>query len=228
LDKNPGFGAVYFSLTYLSNERVDGFQAIPNITHADAVVLAAHPWLGEYVGTTPSCCLFRRMAFERIAGYRTSLRFAYDWDFYMRMMRLGGGVMFLPEILGVYRRHEEQMVVQETMDGLRDVLDLWRLPEYQHWPAAFLADTVINQVRTLQLRGQPAGIVLHELLDRKMFWKLAWGLPEAVWDRLIRRFRPTRTRFDENYIVPSNLEEAIATANRLRDNATLTRADELG
>ena len=215
LDRNPGVGAVYFSITYLRDGRGGGCQHMPKIQHADAKVLAAQPWLEKYVGTTPSCCLFRKEAFERIAGYRTFLRFAYDWDFYMRMMRLGGGVMFLPEILGVYRRHEEQMVLHHTMDGLRDILDLWRLPEYQHWPAAFLANNVINEVRTLQLRGQPAGIVLHEILDRKMFWKLAWGLPGAVWDRLIRRFRPTRTGVSDNYTVPTNLEEAVAAANKL-------------
>ncbi|MCX6907889.1 MAG: glycosyltransferase [Verrucomicrobia bacterium] len=220
LDQNPGFGAVYCSVTYLKDGRVSGCQHVPNIQHADAEVLAAQPWLEKYVGTTPSCCAFRKEAFERISGYRTFLRFAYDWDFYMRMLRLGGGVIFLPEIIGIYRQHEEQMVLNHSMDGLRDILDLWCLPEYQHWPASFLTDNVINEVRILQLQGQSAGMVLREVLNRKLFLKLAWGLPGPVWNRLSRRFRQARTSIDENYTVPTNLDEAIATANRLLGSRT--------
>jgi glycosyltransferase involved in cell wall biosynthesis len=219
LDRNPSAAGVYFSLTYLRDGKVDGCQHMPKIRYANAEVFAAEPWLERYVGTTPSCCLFRRKSFEQIAGYRTSLRFAYDWDFYMRLMKLGGGVMFLPEVLAVYRRHQEQMVQQNTLDGLRDMLDLWRLPEYQHWPADLLATIAFNEVRSFQARGQPVRSVLRELTRRHLFWKVASGLPKDILARLVRRLKRPRLLTDENYVVPPNLAKAIATAQRLLSGA---------
>jgi glycosyltransferase involved in cell wall biosynthesis len=224
LDQNPKAGAAYFSITYFCKGRVSGFQSIPNLLYADEKVLAAQPWLEKFHGTTPSCCLFRKEAFARINGYKTSLRFAYDWDFYMRMMRFGGGVSFLPEILGVYRRHEEQMVQQHSIDALLDILDLWNLPEYEHWRSEEIADLLITEVRTLQLQGKPTRIVFDEVRQRKLVWKIAAAIPHALWKRMTRGARKAATLIDEHYTSPKNSEAAITLANQLVERHRLFRS----
>jgi glycosyltransferase involved in cell wall biosynthesis len=46
----------------------------------------------------------RRAAYERVGGYRTDLPHAADWDMWTRLAAQGP-IMFVDEVLAVYRRH---------------------------------------------------------------------------------------------------------------------------
>jgi glycosyltransferase involved in cell wall biosynthesis len=94
LDLNPAAAAVYFPCIYLTGLKLGGSSLVPTLRFADGVIFRQNPWLEKYSGVNPSCCLFRRSAFDLIGGYRTSLRFAYDWEIYMRFLEIGGGVVF--------------------------------------------------------------------------------------------------------------------------------------
>jgi len=215
LDRNAERGAVFFSPTYLNDGNVEGFNPVPRVLCADAEALAANPWLEKYHGTAPSCCLFRKIAFERIAGYRTFLRFAYDWDFFMRMMRFGGGVLFLPEILVVYRRHEEQMVQQHSIDALKDVLDLWVLPEYRLWPAHEIATIALNEARSHSKTGQSPWLVIKAIADSGSTWRTAGGLPRAICAKLFRLRNASEDALSSNCQSPNNVEARIKAAKEL-------------
>ncbi len=74
------------------------------------------------------------------------------------------------------------MVRQHSIDGLRDLLNLWQLPEYKHWHAAEIVRVLITEVRILQLRGQPTGVVLHELPKQEDFLEIITRPAKGYYD----------------------------------------------
>lgn len=216
LDNCQGASAVYFSMTYLVGAEIHGFHPVPNLSFADKSIVHTNPWLEKFYGINPTCCLFRKSAFEELGGYRTSLRFVYDYDLYVRFMKNGGGVLFLPQILCVYRKHEEQAVQNATIDGLADVLDLWLLHEYSHWPASDIAELVLSQVGQTLRAGKSALTVFDQVRERGLGWRILQGMPKAIHRKLRRRLDSAH-KADENvnYRSPTNVEDAMRAANAL-------------
>ena len=214
LDERHSAAAAYFSTTYLSGSKVEGFHPIPKIPFANAEVLLQNPWLESYHGTSPTCCLFRKAAFDRIGGYRPALRFVYDYDLYIRFMRIGGGVVFLPEVLSVYRKHPEQMCGNQTFDALRDILDLWHLPEYSHWASSTVASLVLLHCLDAKRKGGDLGEVIAEIRRQKLLMRLLVGVPTA----LFRKAFPSRAEeaaIEANYRAPNGIDRAIESAGNI-------------
>jgi hypothetical protein len=205
--------AAYFSTTYLTGSQVQGFHPVPKLRFADDRTLRENPWLEKFHGTSPTCCLFRKSVFDLLGGYRTSLRLAYDWELYIRFMTLGGGVLFLPEILCIYRKHGEQMVQTQTMDGLRDVLDLWNSKEYMHWPGWEIAGLVLSQCSSA-IRGRGDISVLVDEIRRRHLWhRILPGIPEALWRKVVWGYETTDVVGGPHYEIPGNLDSALRLAN---------------
>jgi hypothetical protein len=205
LDHHPTASAVYFSNTYLLGSRVQGFHPVPRVRFADARTLRENPWLEKFAGANPSCCLFRRAAFDFIGGYRTSMRFAYDWEIYMRFMTIGGGVIFLPQVLCIYRKHEEQAVRTSAIQGLYDVLDLWTQEEYSHWPAWEIADLILLSCR----RDKKIYQVFREVIRRHLVRRVLGGLPRALYEKLSRRIGLADVKEEQNYEKPVNFDHSL-------------------
>ena len=90
---------------------------------ADTDVVAASSWLatigvGEWVvrprggrlvdflarNACPAAALVRREAWGDVGGYSEDLRQGFeDWDFFLRLLELGGSIEIVPEALVVYR-----------------------------------------------------------------------------------------------------------------------------
>jgi glycosyltransferase involved in cell wall biosynthesis len=214
LDNRPHAAAVYFSCTYLEAGRISGASPMPAISFADRAIAEREAWLEQFSGTSPSCCMFRRSIFDRLGGYRTFLRFAYDWDLYKRFLVSGGGVVFLPEILCIYRRHTEQMVQAKTIDGLWDVLDLWS--DNPHWTETQLADLVLTQ-GGIALRSQKARDGITEMISgicgRKVGLRLLRGVPGAIYGKARRRIGASKDEQAEHYVRAKDPESAICEAS---------------
>jgi glycosyltransferase involved in cell wall biosynthesis len=214
LDRCEAAAAVYFSCTYLTAQGLDGFHPTPRLPFADEKIYSANPWLEKFHGVGPSCCLFRKSAFDRIGGYRTSLKLAYDWDFYMRLLSSGGGVLFLPRILTIYRRHEEQAIELHTLAGLQDMLELWRLREHEHWPASEIAELLLSATLFAARKRQdwraPAGAVWRSGLAARVLS----GLPGALARRAARRARLFSDDAEATLRAPERLEESMDLADR--------------
>ena len=225
LKKWENAAAAYFSTTYLTDATVQGFHEIPRIEFANNETYQQNPWLEGYHGTSPSCCLFRKTAFDEIGGYRTTLRFAYDWDLYMRFMRRGSGVVFVPEVLSVYRRHAEQMVNDRSIDGLLDVLDLWCLPEYSHWSSATIAGLVLTHCSdTVRKKGSLRAVLrtLRKYDQKQRLWS---GLPAALLKKTGLLGKGEKAGLGENYRTPNGVEAAIQRARAmLKDHASQIQA----
>lgn len=72
--------------------------------HAEVTELTLEDWF-------PRCpifgmCVYRKSVWESVGGYRTDLRNAEDYDYYLRAMVSGARMIHNPEPLALYRRHE--------------------------------------------------------------------------------------------------------------------------
>jgi glycosyltransferase involved in cell wall biosynthesis len=214
LDSCPAASAVYYSMTYLLGSKIEGFHSIPRIPFAHKETWLSNRWLEKFHATNPTCCLFRRSAFEALGGYRTSLRFVYDYDLYMRFLTASGGVIFLPRILCVYRKHPEQAAETSNVDGMCDVLDLWLSDEYSHWPASDMAELVLTQFGRMARAKISFSPVVKNLRQRRLVWALLKGTPKAIYRKLTRRLFPGTTE-DANYRSPDDSEQALHAARAL-------------
>jgi glycosyltransferase involved in cell wall biosynthesis len=218
LDLDRGAAAVYFPCIYLSGLMLNGFSLVPMVRFADRAIFRNNPWLERYSGVNPSCCLFRRAAFDLIGGYRTSLRFAYDWEIYMRFMTIGGGVIFLSQALSIYRQHEEQALRTSSLDGLRDMLDLWKVKEYSHFPAWEIAGLVLTQSGKAIRNGGQISEVINEVTARQLVRRLLPGLPRALYEKIRHRIRNVDMNVRRNFEEPLNLEKALRSATEIMAN----------
>jgi hypothetical protein len=215
LDLNPAAGAVYFPCIYMSGLKLSGFSLVPTLRFADGVIFRQNPWLEQYSGVNPSCCLFRRTAFDLIGGYRTSLRFAYDWEIYMRFLEIGGGVIFLSQALSIYRQHEEQAIRTSSLDGLRDMLDLWKLKEYSKFPTWKIAWLVLTASGQAIRNGGRISDVINEVTARHLTRRVLPGLPRALYEKMRQRIRNADVNVHSNYEKPLNLEKALRSATEV-------------
>lgn len=215
LDLNPGAAAVYFACIHWSGSKVNGFSHVPILRFADRGTSRKNPWLEKFSGVNPSCCLFRRSPFDLIGGYRTSLKFAYDWEIYMRFMEVGGGVVFLSQVLSIYRQHDEQAIRTSRLDGLRDMLDLWKLEEYSSRFAAWeIAELVLTQCGVAFRNDSQISDVITEITSRHLTRRVLLGLPKALYAKVCRRIRNV-VNIDPNYEKPLNLDEAMRSVMKI-------------
>ena len=214
LKKWENAAAAYFSTTYLVGSSVQGCHEIPSLEFANDATLAENSWLEGYHCTSPTCCLFRKAAFDAVGGYRAKLRFAYDWDLYMRFIRNGGGVVFVPEVLSIYRKHPEQMINAHSIDAVLDVLDMWHLPEYSHWSSVTIAGLVLTHCMSTVRQGGSLRAVFKKLRECKLKYKLWLGLPGVLLQKA-GLLGDARTSADANYRTPERVDLAIEAARAL-------------
>jgi len=215
LDKCGEAAAVYSAMTYLVGSKITGCHRMPKLRFANRQVYLENFWLEKFHETAPTCCLFRRSSFNRLGGYRISLRFAYDWDLFIRFMTTGGGVLFLPEVLSVYRKHDEQASQTASLQGLYDVLDLWQLEEYSYFPSSEIADLVLQQVRMSMIAKSKWLDILNEVRHRGLALRVLWGTAAGLPYKLRRKLGKNAPAAEEDacYQLPANLERALQAAN---------------
>ena len=214
LDGCTQAAAAYSSVAILKETKIAGCQRIPNLFFANCDVFDANPWLEKNHNVVPTGCMFRRSSFAQIGGYREAIRVAYDWDLYMRFMTLGGGVLFLPRVLAIYRKHAEQASQTLPHEGLFDVLDIWGREDYTHWPPWEIADLVLtNLIASVGSREDRAAI-LERIRVNGLGWRLIGGSAKCIRRRILRRMGFNGKR-DENYKLPFDLESAVHEANIL-------------
>jgi glycosyltransferase involved in cell wall biosynthesis len=214
LDQCGEAAAVYSAVMGLSGSTVTRWHSMPKVHFANRQGYLDNPWLEKFHNVGPTCCLFRKSAFDRIGGYRVSLMFAADWDLFMRFMNIGGGVLFLPQILSVARSHDGQMTRISTSDGLQDILELWQLDEYSHWPAWEIAHLALAQASAAVRSGGPWLDILHQIRSRGLASRVLRGVPRALLEKARQRMR-AGTGVDTNYEPPVNVESAIRAATAL-------------
>lgn len=60
-------------------------------------------------------CMYRREDYENVGGYDETILYE-DWDFWLRLLKDGGEVYKIPEVLFNYRQHQEGSLMNELND----------------------------------------------------------------------------------------------------------------
>jgi hypothetical protein len=111
----------------------------------------------------------------------------------------------------VYRIHEGQASQTVSVQGLYDILDLWQLNEYAHWPSSDIADLVLTVLSIAVRSGSDWVDILEQIRRSGLALRVLRGFPRAVLNKALRKARLS-AKGDSNYESPANLESAFRTA----------------
>jgi glycosyltransferase involved in cell wall biosynthesis len=91
---------------------IDGAGKVLQVTNGHASDLRA---MMLYAGWTPlqESCFWTRDVYERVGGVDPAVKYAADYDFFLRIS-LAGRCQYLPAIFGAFRRHEGQLSIAKT------------------------------------------------------------------------------------------------------------------
>lgn len=112
LDENPSLHYAFGGCKYIdSHGRQVGINKSGNWARK---ILAFGPDLVPQPGA-----LIRRESFQKIGGLDTSLRAAFDFDLFLRLEKLGGGV-FVRSVVGSFRWHKDSISVQQRRKSVAE------------------------------------------------------------------------------------------------------------
>ena len=116
--EHPDVDAVYsHRLAVDSHNRALWYWILPK--HND--------WLMQRWDLIPQeTCFWRRRMFDKVGNVDPTLRFAIDYDLFVRIMQAGGRMVRADRFLGVFRTHEEAKTTQlmQTV-GAAEIKKVW-------------------------------------------------------------------------------------------------------
>jgi glycosyltransferase involved in cell wall biosynthesis len=83
-------------------------------------------------------CFFRRAPYEAVGGLDAALRFAYDYDLWIRMTKKGRFAV-IPQVLATSRMHESNKTLGQRGDALRESMAVVRR-HYGYVPAPWAVE----------------------------------------------------------------------------------------
>jgi glycosyltransferase involved in cell wall biosynthesis len=91
---------------------IDDAGNVLQVTNGHAADLRA---MMLYAGWTPlqESCFWTREVYERIGGIDPAVKYAADYDFFLRIS-MTGRCQYLPAVFGAFRRHEGQLSMAKT------------------------------------------------------------------------------------------------------------------
>jgi glycosyltransferase involved in cell wall biosynthesis len=199
LDLNPTRGGVVYMSAYYGRNGFECLSTMPSIPYADADIYRENREVREFNFSQPSFCLYRRATFESLGGWDRELLALIDWEMYSRMVRKGGGICYLKEVLGILRMHENRHTDGEALRGdfYHDYLILSLRQEHQSGTFLWLrhyykARLVMEQVLwDIRLQRCPWATLRHSWRCKalKSFLML---LPYEVVRRFLIKFGPRK------------------------------------
>jgi GT2 family glycosyltransferase len=185
LDSQPRCGGVVYMAAHYSE---NGFQFLSNMPDRDYAGAAEYEddhAVRDFRFASPSLCLYRRAVFECLGGWNPNLLAVIDWDLYSRMIRCGGGLVFLHDVLAIMRLHGDRMSNTSALhwEFYHDVMLMSAQPEYQ-WGGAYRARTVVEQLLwDWRLRRSPRQTLVHAFRTKAISETLFY-LPSEILRRL--------------------------------------------
>ncbi len=91
---------------------IDDAGRVLQVTNGHAADLRA---MMLYAGWTPlqESCFWTRDVYERVGGIDPAVKYAADYDFFLRVS-MTGRCQYLPAVFGAFRRHEGQLSMAKT------------------------------------------------------------------------------------------------------------------
>lgn len=147
LDAHSEEGGVVYMSAHYSDKGFEFLSTLPRRDHAGPVEYRADASVRKCAFTSPSLCLYRTSAFLRLGGWDPTLLAVIDWEMYSRVIRLGGGILFLHDVLAIMRLHDDRMSNTTALhwDFYHDAMILAARPEHG-WGGAYRAMAVVEQL----------------------------------------------------------------------------------
>lgn len=190
-------GAVYMAAHYSD----EGFQSLTNMPARNYAGASEYENDREVKGfryASPSLCLYRRINFERIGGWDPNLLAVIDYDLYARMIRDGGGVIFLHEVLAITRLHENRMSNTCALQWgfYHDAMLMTMRPQYPYGNA-YRATALVEQLLwDWRLKKSPWQTLKHAH-NMKAFPRVLLHLPWELLRRILLKVRRVVDRRDQ-------------------------------
>jgi len=116
-----------------------------------------------------ACCAFRRLCWEQTGGYDENMRHGLeDWEFWIRVTRLGWKIHVIPEKLFFYRKKANSMLKDETLPRQSAILD-YMMQKHGEWFLATLKKGILEKqllVKKNLIPRRIAGLLLEKLRGR--------------------------------------------------------------
>jgi len=129
--------------------RVTGYRVLRGIPNW---ILARVPWIAQETAA------FRREAYDAVGGIDRTMRFAMDYDLFVRLIA-HGRVRHLPLQLGAFRWHvaSKSATIQTTVGTaeMRRVRDRYGLPNWPRWHLGRMAASLSIRTTSALHRGLP-------------------------------------------------------------------------
>jgi len=186
LDAHPDRGGVVFQAGIFGPGAARTISDMPTRAFAAADEYRRDRAVRDFRHPGPSVCLYRRSAFERLGGWDRKLLAVIDYDMYAKVVRFGGGIIFLHEPLGIARRHDTQHSGTAHWDFYHDVMLMSAKAEYP-WGNAYRAMAFLEQLLwDWRLRISPLRTLSHAAKTGAFPGILPY-LPFEIGRRLLRR-----------------------------------------
>jgi glycosyltransferase involved in cell wall biosynthesis len=131
-------------------------------------------FLGDPAYLTPSCYLRRDILFQPACFWRRNelllnpdYKYAFDWDFFIRLCFRLGGIYYLREPLALYRLHDDSLTLSDTAARKLEIYKVCK--EYTGFRAATLWNYMIY-----------AAYRFSEVIHIKHIKKMIWYVDAAV------------------------------------------------
>jgi glycosyltransferase involved in cell wall biosynthesis len=163
LDENLNRGGVFYRAAHYGDDGLQFLSTLPQLEYADAERFRNCTDVSRFIYTAPSLCLYRRVTIQRLGGWNTDLQAVFDYELYSRVVRLGGGIAYLPEILAIIRLHDNRVSNTSalTWGFYHDLLILFNKPESSAG-ATYKAKAVAEQLLwDLRLGNDPKRTINH-------------------------------------------------------------------
>ena len=163
LDLNPTRGGVAYMAAHYGDKGFEFLSDMPPLAFADADIYRKNHQVRSFPFTSPSLCLYRGTTFHSVGGWDPELLAVGDCEMYSRMVRRGGGMVYLHEVLAIMRLHDNRHSNTSALhwDFYHDVLILSRRPEHR-LSAVYEARVVMEQLLwDLRLRRSPLRTLRH-------------------------------------------------------------------
>lgn len=124
---------------------------------------------GVYIGST-----FRRCDWERVGGFDPAFRFCEDFDFWVRLMQLGGQAHYVDAVLGEYR------VRAGSASGQSGAMLLGNLKVYEKAAAALPGDAPEQPLIARMMAETREALAFEHAIDRVIDGDTRRGLAELA------------------------------------------------
>ncbi len=162
LNQNPERGGVVYRAAQYGSTGFEFVSPMPSIDYADENAYHNCPGVQQLLAS-PSVCLYRTETFQRLGGWDSELLAIVDCHMYWQMIRQGGGMCYLHEVLAIMRNHDNRHSNTTALewDFYHDAIILLRRPENQ-WKLSYAANVLLAQLlRDLRQRRSPKATIVH-------------------------------------------------------------------